>query len=104
MTTATGLADAPLQEKKKHFSILQQAWIHRADYLYVLPAIVVMLIVIAYPIYYTVDLSFFKTPPGLQLKDKSFVGLDNYSAILTSEVFWRVTLNTVIWTLASTII
>ena len=75
---------------------------HRADYLYVLPAIVVMLIVIAYPIYYTIDLSFFKTPPGLQLRDKIFVGFDNYTPILTSDVFWRVTLNTVIWTLAST--
>jgi multiple sugar transport system permease protein len=78
-------------------------WASRADYLYVLPAIVVMLIVIAYPIYYTIDLSFFKTPPGLQLKDKEFIGLDNYTAILTSDVFWRVTLNTIIWTLASTV-
>ena len=50
--------------------ILRQIWASRADYLYVLPAIVVMLVVIAYPIYYTVDLSFFKTPPGLQLRDK----------------------------------
>jgi multiple sugar transport system permease protein len=58
---------------------------HRADYLYVLPALVVMLVVIAYPIYYTVELSFFKTPPGLQLRDKIFVGLDNYTTILTSE-------------------
>jgi len=79
-------------------------WQQRADYLYVLPAIVVMLVVIAYPVYYTIDLSFFKTPPGLQLRDKIFVGMDNYSAILGSDVFWRVTLNTVIWTLASTII
>ena len=63
-----------------------------------------MLIVIAYPIYYTVDLSFFMTPPGLQLADKIFVGIDNYTAILTSDVFWRVTLNTLIWTLASTLI
>jgi multiple sugar transport system permease protein len=102
MTTATGLADAPLQEKKKHFSILQQAWVHRADYLYVLPAIVVMLIVIAYPIYYTVDLSFFNTPPSLQLRDKVFVGFDNYALILSSDVFWRVTVNTFIWTIVST--
>jgi multiple sugar transport system permease protein len=84
--------------------VLRQIWINRADYLYVLPALVVMLIVIAYPIYYTVELSFFKTPPGLQLRDKTFVGMDNYTAILTSDVFWRVTLNTVIWTVASTII
>jgi multiple sugar transport system permease protein len=84
--------------------MLQQIWNSRADYLYVLPAIVVMLVVIAYPIYYTIELSFFNTPPGLQLRDKSFIGLDNYTAILTSAVFWRVTLNTVIWTLSSTLI
>jgi multiple sugar transport system permease protein len=70
----------------------------------VLPALVVMLVVIAYPIYYTVELSFFDTPPGLQLRDKTFTGLDNYVAILTSNVFWRVTVNTVIWTLSSTLI
>lgn len=103
MTTATGLADAPLQEKKKHFSILQQAWTHRTDYLYVLPAIVVMLIVIAYPIYYTVDLSFYNTPPSLQLRDKNFVGFDNYALILNSDVFWRVTVNTFVWTIVSTV-
>ncbi len=101
MTMVTGEAGRP---RATRVDLLRQMWISRFDYLYVLPAIVVMLVVIAYPIYYTVDLSFFKTPPGLQLKDKSFVGVDNYTAILTSEVFWRVTLNTVIWTLASTAI
>lgn len=101
MTMVTGEAGRP---RATRVNLLRQIWISRFDYLYVLPAIVVMLVVIAYPIYYTVDLSFFKTPPGLQLKDKSFVGVDNYTAILTSEVFWRVTLNTVIWTLASTAI
>jgi multiple sugar transport system permease protein len=104
MTTVTGEADPARQRRTIASGLLRQIWISRADYMYVLPAIVVMLVVIAYPIYYTVDLSFFKTPPGLQLKDKSFVGLDNYAAILTSDVFWRVTVNTVIWTLASTLI
>jgi multiple sugar transport system permease protein len=103
MTAASGLADAPLQEKPKHSGILQQAWTHRTDYLYVLPAIVVMLIVIAYPIYYTVDLSFYNTPPSLQLRDKNFVGLDNYALILSSDVFWRVTVNTFVWTIVSTV-
>ncbi len=84
--------------------LLRQMWANRFDYLYVMPAIVVMLIVIAYPIYYTVELSFYKTPPGLQLKDKSFIGIDNYTAILSSDVFWRVTINTIIWTLSSTLI
>src|SRR6478736_7503900 len=103
MTTATPLADASLRMKTENPGILQQAWTHRADYLYVLPAIVVMLIVIAYPIYYTIDLSFFNTPPSLQLRDKTFVGFDNYVVILNSDVFWRVTLNTFIWTISSTI-
>ena len=85
-------------------NVLQRMWRQRADYLYVLPAIVVMLVVIAYPVYYTIDLSFFKTPPGLQLRDKIFIGVDNYTAILGSDVFWRVTLNTVIWTLLSTLV
>ena len=85
-------------------NVLQRMWRQRADYLYVLPAIVVMLVVIAYPVYYTIDLSFFKTPPGLQLRDKIFIGVDNYTAILGSDVFWRVTLNTVIWTLVSTLV
>ena len=82
--------------------MLRKIWSHRADYAYVLPAIVVMLIVIAYPVYYTIELSFFNTPPGLQLRDKIFTGLDNYTAILKSPVFWKVTSNTLIWTLAST--
>ena len=101
MTISTG---APPPDLTAQPSVFRQMWTARADYLYVLPAIVVMLIVIAYPIYYTIDLSLFKTPPGLQLRDKVFIGLDNYSAILSSDVFWRVTLNTVIWTLASTVI
>ena len=104
MTLVTGRADAPRAPKPVRPGLLRQMWTSRADYAYVLPAIVVMLIVIGYPIYYTIDLSFFKTPPGLQLKDKIFVGFDNYAAILSSEVFWKVTLNTMIWTFASTLI
>jgi multiple sugar transport system permease protein len=103
MTTATSLADAPVSRRAARSSLFQRAWASRADYLYVLPAFVVMLIVIAYPIYYTIDLSFYNTPPSLQLRDKNFVGFDNYTIILSSEVFWRVTLNTFIWTIASTV-
>ncbi len=104
MTIHAGHAGALRKDVFARPSLFAQMWNNRADYLYVLPAIVVMLIVIAYPIYYTIELSFFKTPPGLQLRDKIFVGTENYSAILASDVFWRVTLNTFIWTIASTLI
>jgi multiple sugar transport system permease protein len=104
MSTMTGEADSRAQKRAIRPGALRQMWAARTDYAYVLPAIVVMLIVIAYPIYYTIDLSFYKTPPGLLLKDKIFVGWDNYTAILSSEVFWHVTVNTFVWTLASTAI
>jgi len=104
VTAVTDHATAAARSDIGRENVLQRMWRQRADYLYVLPAIVVMLVVIAYPVYYTVDLSFFKTPPGLQLRDKVFVGVDNYTAILSSDVFWRVTLNTVIWTVSSTLI
>jgi multiple sugar transport system permease protein len=75
---------------------------HRADYLYILPALVVMLVVIAYPVYYTIELSFFNTPPTLQMRDKVWTGLDNYATILGSSSFHAVTVNTLIWTVFST--
>lgn len=104
MGIATGQGTAALAPamQKPRAGFLSRIVNHRADYLYVLPALAVMLIVIAYPIYYTIELSFFKTPANLQMKDKIFVGLDNYVAILTSASFRDVTVNTLIWTIAST--
>jgi multiple sugar transport system permease protein len=87
----------------KRASLLSRMYNQRADYLYVLPALVVMLIVIAYPIYYTLDLSLFRTPASLQLRDKIFVGFENYTTILSSAGFWKVTWQTIIWTFFSTL-
>jgi multiple sugar transport system permease protein len=75
---------------------------HRADYLYIAPALLVMLLVIGYPIYYTIYLSFFDTPPSLAMSDKIFVGFANYTRVLASQSFHEVTLNTFIWTVFST--
>jgi multiple sugar transport system permease protein len=76
---------------------------HWADYLYILPALLVMLLVIGYPVYDTVYLSFFSTPPSLALANKIFVGVDNYLNIIASSDFWEVTQHTVIWTVFSTL-
>jgi multiple sugar transport system permease protein len=75
---------------------------HWADYLYVLPAIGVMLLVIGYPVYFTVYLSFFNTPPNLALNDKIFVGFDNYLRVLGADSVRETTVNTLIWTVFST--
>ena len=68
-----------------------------------LPALGVMALVIAYPVYFTVYLSFFNTPPNLALEDKIFVGLDNYGRILAAESFHEATWNTLVWTVFSTL-
>ncbi|MGJ8583829.1 MAG: carbohydrate ABC transporter permease [Marinosulfonomonas sp.] len=77
---------------------------HRLDYLYVLPALGVMMLVIAYPIYYTFFLSFYRTPPSLAMSDKIFNGVQNYVTVLSSSKFHEVTINTIVWTVWSTLI
>jgi multiple sugar transport system permease protein len=74
-----------------------------ADYAYILPALAVMLLVIGYPIYDTIYLSFFATPPQIAMSRKTFVGVDNYARILGSDAFLSATWNTFLWTFFSTI-
>ena len=72
-----------------------------------LPALLFLVLVTQLPFLVSIYYSF------TDLKDKTqslipeptrFVGFDNYTAILTSDLFWRVTWNTLIWTLGSTLI
>lgn len=90
------------QLSRRSPGVLRRMYRHRADYLYILPALAVMFLVIGYPVYYVVYLSFFNTPPSLAMADKIFVGLDNYGRILASSSFHEVTVHTVIWTVFST--
>ena len=83
-------------------NVLRQMVSHWADYLYILPALAVMLLVIGYPVYYTIYLSFFRTPPDLSMDQKIFAGVNNYGVVLKSSSFWNVTVNTVVWTVFST--
>lgn len=101
LTTSGGISPERLKSYKKP-NIFVEMYRCRSDYLYIAPALFVMFLVIGYPIYYTIYLSFFNTPPSLSLDDKVFVGLENYSRILTSRSFHEVTWNTMIWTVFST--
>ena len=61
----------------------------------VLPAVIVMLVVTAWPMLQALYLSLFRyrlTTPD----DKAFVGVDNYITVLSDSLFWKDTLNTVI--------
>jgi multiple sugar transport system permease protein len=71
-----------------------------ADYLYVLPALLVMIIVIGYPLVYTIYLGFFRDDPFTGTRTYNRLG--NYSTLLRSERFWDITWNTFYWTIFST--
>jgi multiple sugar transport system permease protein len=61
----------------------------------VLPAVIVMLVVTAWPMLQAIYLSLFRyrlTSPD----DKEFVWFRNYGTVLTDSLFWQDTLNTVI--------
>lgn len=64
------------------------------------PAVLVLILVTAYPILYAIWLSFFQY--DLRFPDQRiFIGLDNYISILTSAVWWQALSNTLILTVSS---
>ena len=61
----------------------------------VAPAVIVMLAVTAWPMFQALYLSLFRyrlTSPD----DKEFIGLSNYGTVLTDQLFWQDTWNTVL--------
>ncbi len=61
----------------------------------VAPAVILMLLVTAYPMIQALYLSLFRyrlTAPD----DKAFIGIDNYVTVLTDKLFWQDTWNTVL--------
>ncbi len=81
--------------------VLREIIAHWADYAYVLPALIVMGLVIVYPLFDVLRLSFFYTSPygGAE----RFVGLDNYREAIADPNFGLVLRNTIVWTVFSTI-
>lgn len=75
----------------------------RLGWLLCTPAVTALVLVTAYPIVYAIWLSFFKY--DLRFPDQRlFVGLDNYISILSSEVWWRDLVNTLIITTGSVVL
>ncbi len=93
-TTAVpeGKITAPRQ---KHVGSDRSVAENRLGQRLVAPAVIMMLLVTAYPMFRALYLSLFRyrlTAPD----DKAFVGLANYGTILTDSLFWRDTWNTVV--------
>lgn len=72
----------------------------RLGWLLCAPAILTMAVVTAYPIAYAFWLSLFRYDLRFP-RERTFVGLANYASVLTSEVWWRSMVNTLIITIGS---
>ncbi len=101
-TQAPTLPGGPARNRRAAPGTLSRIRSHAADYLYVAPAIIVMLVVIGYPLVYTVYRSFFFT--DARDPNWTWTGISNYTGILRDDLFWKVTRNTIVWTVGSTLL
>jgi len=75
----------------------------RLAWLLLAPAVLAMLAVTAYPIAYALWLSLQRYDLRFP-DDRHFVGLDNYAAVLGSELWWQALANTLIVTVGSVLV
>jgi multiple sugar transport system permease protein len=87
---------APIAERRRRPAISDKTRAERRlAFMLCAPAVVVMLLVTLYPIVYAIVLSVQKVDLRFP-QESGFVGLDNYKAVLTSNLWWQGVLNTVI--------
>ncbi|MGR8935507.1 MAG: carbohydrate ABC transporter permease [Gammaproteobacteria bacterium] len=72
----------------------------RLGWLLCAPAVAAMLLVTAYPILYAIGLSLFRYDLRFPARFQ-FVGLANYTSVLTSEIWWQALLNTLLISVGS---
>jgi len=88
-------------EKPQRVGLTERARAERKlAWLLCAPAVIMMVLVTAYPIGYAIVLSLRKV--DLRFPDEGgFAGLDNYVAVLSSGLWWEVVLNTLFVTIVS---
>ena len=91
--TATAAATAPAGKRARTTDRSRAE--NRLGQKLVLPAVVVMLLVTAWPMIQALYLSLFRYRLTTA-DDREFVGLSNYGTVLTDSLFWKDTVNTVI--------
>ncbi|MCI2899048.1 sugar ABC transporter permease [Staphylococcus hominis] len=72
---------------------MRKKWI---PYLLLIPSIVFITVFVILPLFYTVYLSFFKWN---MIKEKKFVGLDNYINLFTNNIFYMIIIQTLMYIL-----
>jgi multiple sugar transport system permease protein len=71
-------------------------------YLFIMPAALMMLFFLGYSVIYNIGVSFFRWE--LALPGKSFIGLKNYINILTNDIFGKIVINSITWTVAGVVL
>jgi raffinose/stachyose/melibiose transport system permease protein len=101
MTTAVKNATSRRRSERRRGGRLSPGW---AAFLFVVPALVLFLVFLVYPMVDTVIMSFFSWD-GFITTTPVFVGARNYVKIFTQDpVFWPAFRNTVIWVVLSLIV
>lgn len=77
------------------YSPLTYLYANRVPYLLIAPAVVFLLAVVGYPIYQTIQLSFYQAPRTVTVA--TFVSLQNYVTILQSDIFYQLLWQTFRW-------
>ncbi len=72
--------------------------------MFLLPAIVLMVVVLIYPILFSIHTMFYRWNYIQPHIPKVFIGFDNFSQAFSDEVFWKSLGNTFTYTLASVLI
>lgn len=73
----------------------------KAPYLFMLPALIIYLSVIIFPVFYSLWISF---QSGTGIGSMQFVGLKNYSQLIHDEVFWMSFQHTIIWIVLTVVV
>ena len=104
MSVQTPTQPGAIAEKPSKAGLTERAKAERKlAWMLCAPAVVMMLLVTAYPIVYAVVLSLRNV--DLRFPDEGgFAGLDNYAAVLSSELWWSTVGNTVFIAVVSVII
>ena len=98
MSEATGTAPAPARRRARVTERARSE--RRLAWMLCAPAVIAMLLVTAYPIGYALVLSL--QDVDLRFPDEGgFVGLSNYGAVLSSELWWQGLFNTAFITVVS---
>lgn len=77
------------------------AWRARTAWLFLAPSLVILVLVAGYPLFRTIQLSFFDVSILKFPLEPTWVGFANYQSLLTDPRWWRSVWNTVVFTFIS---